>query len=86
MVPTTREQTDAQQRRTAVKMYQAGTPAAVVAQHLHRSRSWVYKGVRYRERHPWTRFRSAPCAPPPSSQSDALGQRATQRPPAAAVG
>jgi hypothetical protein len=63
MDPTTREQTEAQQRRTAVKMYRAGTSATVVAQQLDRSRSWVYKWVRYRERHPWTRFWSAPCAP-----------------------
>lgn len=54
MVPTTREPTEAQQRRTAVKMYRAGIPAAVVAQQLHRSRSWVYTWVRYRERPPWT--------------------------------
>lgn len=51
---------DAQLRRTAVKRYRAGIPAAAVARQLHRSRSWVYKWVHYRAQHPWTRFRSAP--------------------------
>jgi putative transposase len=54
---------DAKLRRMAVKRYQAGTPAAEIARPLHRSRSWVYKWVAYRAHHPWTRFRSAPCAP-----------------------
>ncbi len=53
---------DAQLRRTAVKRYRAGIPAAEVARQLHRSRSWVYKWVHYRDQHPWTRFRSAPRA------------------------
>ncbi len=50
---------DAQLRRTAVKRYRAGIPPAEVARQLHRSRSWVYKWVQYRNQHPWTRFRSA---------------------------
>jgi hypothetical protein len=50
---------DAQLRRTAVKRYRAGLPAAEVARQLHHSRSWVYKWVQYRNQHPWTRFRSA---------------------------
>jgi hypothetical protein len=50
---------DAQLRRTAVKRYRAGIPAIEVARQLHRSRSWVYKWVHYRNQHPWTRFRSA---------------------------
>jgi transposase len=50
---------DAQLRRTAVKRYRAGIPVAEVARQLHRSRSWVYKWVQYRNHHPWTRFRSA---------------------------
>lgn len=49
---------DAQLRRTAVKRYRAGIPATEVARQLHRSRSWVYKWVHYRDQHPWTRFRS----------------------------
>jgi hypothetical protein len=48
---------DAQLRRTAVQLYRSGTPASKVARRLHRSRSWVYKWVTYRARHPWTRFR-----------------------------
>jgi hypothetical protein len=63
MSHTTRDQADAQRRRAAVKMYRAGTSAEDVARKLHRSRSWVYKWVRYRAHHPWTRFRSASCAP-----------------------
>lgn len=63
MSHTTRDQADAQLRRTAVKMYRTGTSAEDVARKLHRSRSWVYKWVRYRAHHPWTRFRSASCAP-----------------------
>jgi hypothetical protein len=51
---------DAQLRRTAVKRYRAGIPAAEVARQLHHSRSWVYKWAHYRNQHPWTRFRSAP--------------------------
>ncbi len=54
---------DAQRRRTAVRMYRAGTSVATVAQSLHRSRSWVYKWVAYRTQHPWTRFRSTWRAP-----------------------
>ena len=50
---------DARLRRTVVKRYQAGIPATEVARQLHRSRSWVYKWVHYRNHHPWTRFRSA---------------------------
>jgi putative transposase len=50
---------DAQLRRSAVKRYRAGIPAAEVARQLHHSRSWVYKWVHYRNQHPWTRFRSA---------------------------
>jgi len=53
---------DAQLRRTAVRRYRAGIPAAEVARQLHHSRSWVYKWVHYRNQHPWTRFRSAPRA------------------------
>lgn len=56
---TRSDQKDAQLRRTAVKCYRAGIPAAEVARQLHRSRSWVYKWVQYRNQHPWTRFRSA---------------------------
>ena len=60
MSRTTRsDHKDAQLRRTAVKYYRAGLPAAEVARQLHRSRSWVYKWVQYRNQHPWTRFRSA---------------------------
>jgi putative transposase len=54
---------DAQLRRTAVKLYRSGTPATEVARQLRRSRCWVYKWVRYRADHPWTRFRSASRAP-----------------------
>jgi hypothetical protein len=43
---------EAQLRRTAVKRYRAGIPAAEVARQLHRSRSWVYKWVQYRNQHP----------------------------------
>jgi hypothetical protein len=60
---TRSNQNDADLRRTAVKRYRAGTPAAEVARQLHRSRSWVYKWVAYRAHHPWTRFRSAPRTP-----------------------
>jgi hypothetical protein len=62
---------DANLRRTAVKRYRAGTPASEVARQLHRSRSWVYKWVAYRARHPWTRFRSASRVPhhPPKQLS-----------------
>jgi hypothetical protein len=63
MYPTTRDQADAQLRRAAVKMYRAGISAESVARKLHRSRSRVYKWIRYRAHHPWTRFRSASCAP-----------------------
>jgi hypothetical protein len=64
MSRTTRsDHKDAQLRRTAVKLYRAGIPAAEVARQLHRSRSWVYKWVAYHAHHPWTRFRSAPRAP-----------------------
>jgi hypothetical protein len=49
---------DAQFRRTAVKRYRAGIPAAEVTRQLHHSRSWVYKWAHYRAYHPWTRFRS----------------------------
>ena len=68
---TRSEQNDANLRRTAVKRYRAGTPAAEVARRLHRSRSWVYKWVAYRAHHPWTRFRSAPRTPhhPPKQLS-----------------
>ena len=60
MSRTTRsDHKDAQLRRTAVKYYRAGIPAAEVARQLHRSRSWDYKWVQYRNQHPWTRFRSA---------------------------
>ena len=63
MSRTTRsDHKDAQLRRTAVKRYRAGIPAAQVARQLHHSRSWVYKWVHYRDQHPWTRFRSAPHA------------------------
>lgn len=63
MPRTTRsDHKDAQLRRTAVKRYRAGIPAAEVARQLHHSRSWVYKWVHYRDQHPWTRFRSAPRA------------------------
>lgn len=54
---------DAQLRRTAVKLYRTGIPAAEVGRQLHHSRSWVYKWVAYRAHHPWTRFRSASRAP-----------------------
>lgn len=54
---------DAQLRRTAVQLYRSGTPASEVARRLHRSRSWVYKWVTYRARHPWTRFRSVSRTP-----------------------
>ena len=60
MSRTTRsDHKDAQLRRTAVKRYRAGIPAAEVARQLHHSRSWIYKWVHYRNQHPWTRFRSA---------------------------
>jgi len=54
---------DAQRRRTAVQLYRTGTPVSEVARRLHRSRSWVYKWVAYRARHPWTRFRSVSRTP-----------------------
>jgi putative transposase len=54
---------DAKRRRTAIKRYRAGIPAAEVARQLHRSRSWVYKWGHYRNQHPWTHFRSAHRAP-----------------------
>jgi hypothetical protein len=54
---------DAQLRCTAVQLYRRGTPASEVARRLHRSRSWVYKWVTYRARHPWTRFRSVSRTP-----------------------
>jgi len=64
MSRTTRsDHKDAQRRRMAVQLYRAGTPATEVAQRFHRSRSWVYKWVDYRDQHPWTRFRSALRAP-----------------------
>ena len=68
---TRSDQNDANLRRTAVKRYRAGTPAAEVARQLHRSRSWVYKWVDYHRHHPWTRFRSAPRTPhhPPKQLS-----------------
>jgi hypothetical protein len=49
-------------RRTAVKHYRAGIPAAEVARQLHHSRSWVYKWAHYHDQQPWTRLRSAPRA------------------------
>lgn len=59
MCPAIRsDQAEAQRRRTAVKMYRAGTSAPTIADKLHHSRSWVYKWVTYRAQHPWTRFRS----------------------------
>lgn len=63
MGSTTRDQAEAQLRRSAVKIYRTGIPAQSVAQKLHRSRSWVYKWAGYRAQHPWTRFRSASRAP-----------------------
>lgn len=59
---TRSDQNKAKRRRMAVKLFRSGTPAAEVARQFHRSRSWVYKWVRYRALHPWTRFRSAPRA------------------------
>ena len=60
---TRSDQKDAQRRRTAVQLYRSSIPATEVARQLHCSRSWVYKWVHYRARHPWTRFRSVSRAP-----------------------
>lgn len=60
---TRSDDTDAQLRRTAVKRYRTGIPAAAVARQLPRSRRWVSQWVAYRAHHPWTRFRSAPWTP-----------------------
>jgi hypothetical protein len=78
MSRTTRsDHKDAQLRRTAVKRYRVSIPAAEVARQLHHSRSWVYKWVHYHDRHPWTRFRSAPRAPHhhPNQLSARCGRR-----------
>jgi putative transposase len=60
---TQSDQVEAQQRRAAVQLYRAGVSVKNVVRKLNRSRSWVYKWVKYRTQHPWTRFRSGSRAP-----------------------
>jgi putative transposase len=60
---TQSDQADAQLRRAAVQLYRAGVSVKDIVQKLHRSRSWVYKWIKYRIQHPWTRFRSGSRAP-----------------------
>lgn len=57
------EQADARQRRLAVQLYRAGQAVKSIVQKLKRSRSWIYNWITYREKHPWTRFRSGSRAP-----------------------
>jgi len=57
------DQSDARQRRLAVQLYRAGQSAQHIVQKLRRSRSWLYKWIDYRARHPWTRFRAGSRAP-----------------------
>jgi hypothetical protein len=60
---TRAEHADAQQRRLAVRLYQAGIAVTAIAQRLKHSTSWVYKWIKYHVHHPWTRFRSASRTP-----------------------
>jgi hypothetical protein len=55
---TQSDQADAQQRRTAVKLYRVGVPVKDIARKLNRNRSWVHKWIKYQRQHPWSRFRS----------------------------
>ena len=57
------DQSDARLRRLAVHLYRAGQSVKHIVQKLKRSRSWLYKCIRYRVQHPWTRFRSGSRAP-----------------------
>jgi hypothetical protein len=57
------DRSDARQRRQGVRLYQAGHSVESITQKLKRSRSWLYKWIRYRAQHPWTRFRSGSRAP-----------------------
>ena len=54
---------DALQRRIAVRMYRAGIPIKDIVRKFKRHRSWVYKWVKYRTQHLWTRFQSGSRAP-----------------------
>lgn len=71
------DQSDARQRRHGVRLYRAGQPAKSIVQKLKRSRSWLYKWIRYRAQHPWTRFRSGSRAPRhhPNQTSPAVARR-----------
>ncbi len=60
---TQAERGDAQRRRAAVRLYQAGVPVTRIAQKFKQSIRWVYKWIEYHTHHPWTRFRSASRAP-----------------------
>ncbi len=57
------DQSNARQRRMAVQLYRAGQPVKSIVQKLKRSRSWVYKWIKYHLQHPWTRFRAGSRAP-----------------------
>ncbi len=54
---------DARQRRLAVYLYRAGQSVTRIVQKVKRSRSWLYKWIRFRAHHPWTRFRSGSRVP-----------------------
>lgn len=60
---TQAEQSEAQRRRWAVRLYKAGVSVKTIARKLQQGTSWVYKWIHYQAQHRWTRFRSASRAP-----------------------